>query len=92
VTQEQRIYIDASDFQEIELRCKSCGATMNWNLEQVNFANNCITCNAEWFKMGASTDSRKVVLLDLIDALRKLRGSFSEVGCSVAFRLKNERS
>jgi hypothetical protein len=87
MTQEERTYIDASDFQEIELQCRACSARVAWDLRSTPVPDNCPLCGVEWFKRGASDDSRKVSLLDLIDALRKLKDNFKEVGCSVVFRL-----
>jgi len=90
MTQEERIYIDASDFQEIELQCRGCSARVAWDLTKVPITDNCPLCGVEWFKRGASDDSRKVSLFNLIDALRKLKENFKEVGCSVVFRLAHK--
>jgi len=91
MTHEERIYIAADDIQEIELQCKHCAARLSWDSKPALFPDRCPICNEEWFKRTVQTDPRKMYLFDLTERLQKVRETFKEVGCSVAFRIAARR-
>jgi hypothetical protein len=90
MTYEERVYISPEDLKEFELRCKNCDGRLSWD-SIAAFPDSCPLCTHEWFKRGASPDTRKMNLFDLAMNLKKLRENFNEVGCSVAFRIATQK-
>jgi hypothetical protein len=90
MTHEERIYISVEDIQEIELQCKNCSGRLSFDARPAAFPDRCPLCTEEWFKRTSQTDTRKMYLFDLSDRLMKIRESFKEVGCTLAFRIASK--